>query len=93
MANPIYGHSPHPPGTMFGYNATTGAYYVVSVDSNGAVHTQNSLIPNSYDYVVTTYTGGNLTTVVYKSGGASGTTVSTLTLAYTGARLNSITKS
>ena len=53
----------------------------------------NSLVPDSYDYIALTYTGDNLTGVVFKSGGAGGTTISTLTLAYTGSRLDSVTKS
>jgi hypothetical protein len=40
------------------------------------------------------YTGSNLTDVVYKTGGSSGTTVATLTLAYDGNdNLTSVTKS
>jgi hypothetical protein len=45
------------------------------------------------DYISLGYTSGNLTSVVYKSGGASGTTVATLTLAYSGSDLISVTKS
>ena len=52
----------------------------------------NSFCPAIYDYVGLTYTGANLTGVLYKTGGAGGSTVSTLTLAYTGARLDSVTK-
>jgi len=47
----------------------------------------------AHDYVALGYTGDNLTTVVYKTGGSGGTTVATLTLAYTGARLDSVTRS
>lgn len=46
-----------------------------------------------YDYVSLSYTGENLTGVVFKTGGASGTTVATLTLAYSGSNLTSVTKS
>ena len=53
----------------------------------------NSLVPGPFDYISLGYTGTNLTSVVYKIGVASGTVVSTLTLAYTGSVLNSITKS
>lgn len=49
-------------------------------------------IPN-FDYIDCSYTGDNLTTVVYKTGGASGTAVATLTLAYTGDNLISVTLS
>lgn len=47
----------------------------------------------AHDYISLSYTSGNLTGVVYKSGGASGTTVATLTLAYSGSNLISVTKS
>lgn len=40
------------------------------------------LVPAGYDYVSCSYTGSNLTGVVYKTGGAGGTTVATLTLTY-----------
>jgi hypothetical protein len=37
----------------------------------------------THDYISNTYDGsGNLTTVVYKRGGASGNTVATLTMTY-----------
>jgi hypothetical protein len=47
----------------------------------------------AHDYISLSYTGTNLTGVVYKTGGAGGTTVATLTLAYTGNQLDSVTKS
>lgn len=53
----------------------------------------NSLCQAEYDYIGLTYTGDNLTGVVFKTGGASGTTVSTLTLAYSGSNLTSVTRS
>jgi len=47
-----------------------------------------------YDYIDLSYTGTNLTGVVYKEGGASGTTVATLTLSYDGSNnLISVAKS
>lgn len=52
-----------------------------------------TLIPKDYDAITLGYTGDNLTTVVYKTGGTSGSTVATLTLAYTGSVLNSIARS
>jgi hypothetical protein len=46
-----------------------------------------------HDYRGLAYTSGNLTSVTYKTGGASGTTVATLTLAYDGSgNLTSVTK-
>ena len=37
-----------------------------------------------HDYISMAYTSGNVTSVVYRSGGASGLIVTTLTLAYDG---------
>ena len=46
-----------------------------------------------HDYVSCTYTGSNLTQLVYKTGGSGGSTVATITLAYDGNnRVTSITK-
>ncbi|NBX75306.1 MAG: hypothetical protein EBQ92_01980 [Proteobacteria bacterium] len=46
-----------------------------------------------HDYRALGYTSGNLTSVTYKTGGASGTTVATLTLGYDGSgNLTSLTK-
>jgi len=52
----------------------------------------NSLVPAVYDYISLGYTGDDLTSVVFKTGGAGGSTVSTLTLAYIGGILQSVTK-
>lgn len=46
----------------------------------------------AHDYISLSYTGSDLTGVIYKTGGSSGTVVATLTLAYTGGNLTSITK-
>ena len=47
-----------------------------------------------HDYVSMTYTGPNMTTVVYRQGGSGGTVVTTLTLTYDGNNnVTSITKS
>jgi len=47
----------------------------------------------AHDYIALSYTGGNLTGVEYRTGGATGTIVGTLTLAYSGTDLISVTKS
>lgn len=52
----------------------------------------SNLVPDRYDYIELGYTGSNLTSVTYKTGGSGGTTVATLTLVYTGSQLDSITK-
>lgn len=59
----------------------------------GFVNVASSLVPTAYDYISLGYTGSNLTTVIFKTGGSGGSTVATLTLAYTGSRLDSVTKS
>lgn len=59
----------------------------------------NSLIPDAYDYLAFTYVSagngaGEIETVVFKTGGSGGTTVSTLTFAYNASdEISSITKS
>ncbi len=46
-----------------------------------------------HDYVSCSYTGTNLTGVVFKNGGSSGNTVATLTLTYDGSNnLLTVTK-
>lgn len=53
----------------------------------------NTLVPAVYDYTSLSYTGSNLTGVVFKTGGSGGTTVATLSLAYDGSNnLTSVTK-
>jgi len=49
---------------------------------NAGIETLNSLVPSVFDYIALSYTTGNLTQAVYKNGGAGGTVVSTLDIAY-----------
>lgn len=42
------------------------------------------LVPSAYDTVQLTYTGSDVTQVVYRDGGAGGTIVATLVLSYSG---------
>ena len=72
-----------------------GAVAVEILDASGAQVTgfPTSLVPFSYDYVSITYnSSSNPTEVVYKTGGSGGTTVATLTIAYTGSNPVSITR-
>lgn len=63
------------------------------ITTNNYLAALNSLTPSQYDYIDCSYTSGNLTGVVYKSGGSIGTTVSTLTLTYdVNNNLTSVTK-
>jgi hypothetical protein len=66
----------------------------VRADPGNAIPTIQGLEIPAHDYIAMTYTGSNLTGVVYKDGGSGGTTVATLTLAYdVNDNLTSVTKS
>jgi hypothetical protein len=54
---------------------------VSTVDGDSLAVINGLSIPE-HDYIALSYTDSNLTGVVYKTGGSSGTTVGTLTLAY-----------
>ena len=63
-------------------------------DAGNPIPTIEGLSIPKHDHIALSYTGANLTGVVYKDGGAGGTTVATLTLAYDGNNnLTSVTKS
>lgn len=67
------------------------------VGDNPPSDVESSVLPGfdipPYDYISCSYTGSDMTGVVYKSGGASGTVVATLTLTYNSGNLTSVTKS
>lgn len=60
-----------------------GNYYLAKLGSDGLL-AQPGLVPKQYDYIsIPSYNANNdPLTVVYKTGGASGTTVATLTITY-----------
>lgn len=63
-------------------------------DSGNPIPVVTGLEIPEHDYISLSYTGSNLTGVVYKTGGSGGTTVATLTLVYDGSNnLTSVTKS
>lgn len=62
-------------------------------DSGNPIPVITGLRIPEHDYISLGYTGSDLTSVIYKTGGSGGTTVSTLTLAYSDGNLVSITKS
>jgi len=77
---------------------TTNALLTTTAADVALIKGNSTKVPGfnlpSYDYISCSYTSGNLTGVVYKSGGSSGTTVATLTLGYDGSNnLTSVTKS
>jgi hypothetical protein len=61
-------------------------------DSGDQINLASGLIQEKYDHISLGYTGSDLTTVIYKTGGSSGTTVATLTLTYLAGVLKTITK-
>lgn len=65
------------------------------VNSLTSVNTNllNQLVSEKFDYIELSYTSGDLTGVIYKLGGSSGTTVATLILVYSGGNLVSVTRS
>jgi hypothetical protein len=77
---------------------TTNALLTVQGADTAAIKASSSSISGmavpSHNYMSLSYTGSNLTGVVYKTGGSSGTIVATLTLAYDGSgNLTSVSKS
>lgn len=62
-------------------------------DSGNPIPVITGLRIPEHDYISLGYTGSDLTSVIYKTGGSGGTTVATLTLAYSGGNLVSVTKS
>ncbi len=72
---------------------TLGAEVEIANDSGNPVPVVEGLSIPQHDYIEMVYSGSTMTGVVYKTGGSSGTTVSTLALAYSGTTLISITKS
>lgn len=79
------------PATLVSWTVSGGPIVGVSLaaDVSDAVF---GLSPEGFDYTLLTYTGANLTQVVYKKGGASGIVLATVDLTYTGANLDTVTK-
>lgn len=57
---------------------------------SGIPHIGGFAAPAGADYAVFNYTDGNLVEVVYKQGGASGTTLDTLNITYDGSDVKSV---
>jgi len=84
----------NPDGSNIGSTSSSGASTSAKQDTQTTLlQGIAGLVPSQYDYIAMTYTGDNLTGVVFKVGGSNGTIVATLTLDYTGVVLNSVTKS
>jgi hypothetical protein len=67
---------------IFGSSDGGTTWYPVKVDDEGRLNFLGGLVPHNYDYIALSYTGDNLTGVVYRDGGASGTIVARLSLTY-----------
>jgi len=79
--------------SLYGSSDGGTTWHPVKVDSSGRINFLSGLIPYAYDYVSLSYTGTNLTGVVYRDGGNTGTVVATLTLTYDGSdNLETVTK-
>lgn len=63
---------------------------VVASDGNLHVLTLSSMVPGNFDYIDAGYPDGTTETYTYKNGGATGVTVSTLTITYTDSSKGSI---
>lgn len=77
------------PSQSYGWSGTQPVK--MKVDSLGNL-ILSGLVPAAYDYISLSYTSTNLTGVVYKTGGSGGTTVATLTIAYSGTDISSVTR-
>lgn len=88
MARPIYDETVGAK-EIFGHDETN--YQAVLTDTDGKliVVAMGALVPSVYDTIDLTYTGSDLTGVVYKLGVA---TISTLTLTYTSGKLTKVEK-
>lgn len=82
MPNPIYGHSPHPAGTMFGYDETVKKYRVPKVTPEGGISTIAGLLIPEHDYFSIAY-DTTTDTITYKINGASGDIVAVVVITYT----------
>lgn len=63
----------------YGWNGSSAT--AMKVNSAGELMV-SSLVPEKYDYLDITWTDNNPTGMVFKTGGASGTTVATLALTF-----------
>jgi hypothetical protein len=90
-----YGSIDAAPSVLYAKRETDNILaFPVLQDNDGNIKTisANNLVPSQYDYIALTYSGSNLSIVEYKTSGSSGTLVATLTLAYSGSTLTTITK-
>jgi hypothetical protein len=78
------------PSQQYGWDGSAPKKILVGAD--GSINVIAGLIPKNYDYIYLD-PPSKPTTVTYKNGGSGGTTVATLTIAYSGDDIQSITRS
>ena len=93
----VNGAVPVAPNVQQGSGAVTASTTRVTLAADGpgvsALGSIAGLSIPAHDHVGLGYTGSNLTTVTYRTGGSGGTIVGTLTLSYSGSTLTSVTRS
>lgn len=72
------------------FDPTTDSTSAIGIEGNPLRVSVAGLVPEEHDEIVLGYTGSNLTSVVYK---LATVTLATLTLTYTGDRLDSVVRS
>ena len=79
-------------GAAFPFATSGGRKREALVDTNGYLQTHrvNALVTEAYDYVSVSYPNATTETYTYKQGGASGTTVATITVTYTDSSKESV---
>lgn len=85
MADREYTAKDAQPIVNYGYKGAS--IYPLQIDDNGNLMVSGGLVPKDYDEIVLSYTGDDLTGVVYK---LATVTVATLTLSYTGTNLTGV---
>lgn len=60
--------------------------------ANQLANPVNTMIPAVFDHLTLSYTGDDLTGIVYRDGGANGTIVATLTLGYSDGHLTTVAR-
>jgi hypothetical protein len=92
MGDGTFAEVMHIEGVTIDGDVTIGASVEVSNDSGNPLPVVEGLSIPEHDHIALSYTGEDITGVTYKTGGADGTTVATLTLAYSDGKLTSVTR-
>ena len=66
--------------------------YPIIVDSDGRLLISQGLVSETYDYICVSYSSGNISNVIYKSGGSGGVTVANLDITYSSGNISTITR-